>query len=296
MISPLRKSYGVNPAQYPVSPCAIVGVKLDAQGVRVWATSIGASTPTPPAGIAVDLAGNVFLTGEYMTANAQQLDFPKTRVIGPAGAISPCLIVAVKLDRNGKLLWSDWINGSSEDDVHAIAVDLLGNAYLAVETMSLDFPVTRVFGTPLGQAVDPCLIVAVKLDPSGQFVWGTAVNGSGDDEPTSMTVDLFGRVYLAGVTDSADFPFTDQTGQGKAATRMFALRLNFNGTMQQAVGIAGGSLGGVPTGIGLDALGRVYLGGYTSSGDFPVTQGAIRTQPFGKSDGFLLRLSNFSLQ
>ena len=152
---PITRSYGVNPAQYPKDPCGIVGVKLNAQGALVWATSIAASTPTPPSGIAADLAGNVWLTAEYMTENAQQLDFPKTRIIGPAGAVNPCLIVAVKLDRNGKLLWSDWINGSSADHVFGIANDLAGNSYLAVETMSLDFPITQVFGPDPGVSYNP---------------------------------------------------------------------------------------------------------------------------------------------
>ena len=136
----------------------------------------------------------------------------------------------------------------------------------------------------------------MKLDQSGQLVWSTAVTGSGEQWPAGITVDLFGRVYMTGVTDSTDFPFTDQIGQGQSATQMFALRLNFNGALQQNVGIAGGSLGGVPTGIGLDALGRLYLGGYTSSTDFPTTPGAIAGKSFGKTDAFLLRLSNFSLQ
>jgi hypothetical protein len=294
---PCSKRYGT-----PLTandPRQIFALKLDPNDNLSYLTCLNGSLEEENAHVAADWQGNA-----YLTFGSHSLDLPRTLLVGPdpakGGIVQPCLIVAVKLSSDGVLKYATWINGSDENGPVGIAADLLGNAYIAAETMSIDFPLTRLIGTPLlqqGGAVPPCLTVAIKLDSSGKPVYITGVNGSGDDEPTDIIVDALGRPYIVGVTDSADFPFTDKLGQpSQSINRMFVLRLNVLGGLRDAVGIAGGSMGATPTGIGLDLFGRVYIGGYTKSPDFPVTPGSLGTKPFGGTDAFLLRLSNFGLQ
>ena len=94
-------------------------------------------------------------------------------------------------------LYSTYLGGSGNDQANAIAVDALGNAYVAGQTNSFDFPVTP--GAPQGlQPSDtansnPSAFVT-KLNPSGnQIIYSTYIGGSCTDIAFGIAIDAAGE-------------------------------------------------------------------------------------------------------
>lgn len=191
------------------------------------------------------------------------------------------------------------------DRAHAVAVDSSGAAYVAGETMSPTFPTTPGAWQP-----DPPVSnfdgFVTKFDAAGAVVYSTFLGGTRGDAVASVAVDSTGAAYLAGNTDSADFPTTAGTLQTECTTfpatgacwAAFVTKLNASGSdlvFSTYLGGAGAAITGIGTSaldIALDTSGNVLVGGRTGPG-FPVTAGVL--QPAYPSrrhySGFISRIS-----
>lgn len=169
------------------------------------------------AGIAVDSSGSAYVTGY-----AESVNFPTT-----AGAYQTTLngatdIFVTKFSPSGtSLVYSTYLGGSylewSGNAVgvavnQGIAVDATGNAYVVGDTGSTDFPTTanafqRTCAVQTsGSCFSPFL---AKLNSNGsQLLYSTYLSGSNGDEVAALALDSAGHAYLAGITESADFPTT----------------------------------------------------------------------------------------
>jgi hypothetical protein len=190
--------------------------------------------------------------------------------------------------------------GATYSEQPLIVVDGSGDAYVSGGTTSPDFPVTPgAFQTVLNGY---CNAFVAKLDPSGSaLVYSTLLGGDGADIGTNMAVDARGETYLAGSTDSSDFPVTPGAfqrvnralGDGSSG---FVSKLNSAGSALVYSTFLGGSGISGPYGIAIDAAGDAYLAGYAYSvgygneTDFPVTPGAFETSS-GKYNGFAAKLN-----
>jgi uncharacterized protein (TIGR03437 family) len=118
----------------------------------------------------------------------------------------------------------------------------------------------------------------VKLNPSGDVVYSTYLGGSREDSANAIAVDESGSAYVVGSTQSTDFPTTagafqtafhlDSTGVGNQDG--FVVKLNPAGSGLTAATFLGGARSDGASALALDAAGMVYVGGSTSSFDFPV--------------------------
>ena len=210
------------------------------------------------------------------------------------------------------LIYSTYLGGSSNDTVHAVAVDFKGSVYLAGETVSADFPVTPgAFQSKHGgRPGNDCSIFTgcyvsdafvTKFDASGKIVYSTYLGGTGSDAAIGIAVDAQGNVFVAGTTSSSNFPVTAGAFQTTAlsnSTHVFVLKLNPTGTALVFSTLVGGSGTESVAGIRVDAAGNAYVAGTTSSLDFPVTSGGFQTAAAESSNpvlplshGFVLKLS-----
>ena len=138
-----------------------------------------------------------------------------------------------------------------------------------------------VFIAKLNKAADTLLYAAI-------------IGGSGDDAGKGIAVDASGSMYVAGSTDSTDFPVTPgAAGRSYNGERDgFLLRLDATGSrLVYATYLGGGGEDSV-AGIALDAAGAAYVAGYTASRNFPVTAGALQpTHAGGFYDAFLTKIT-----
>lgn len=187
--------------------------QLNAAGsALVYSTFLGGSGYDFGNGIAVDTAGNAYATGFAGSA-----DFPVS-----AGAFQTMSggarnAFVTKLDPTGSMLvYSTYLGGNTMDQGRAIAVDALGNAYVSGMASSTNFPLSAdAFQTTYGG--DEYDAFVSMLDPSGTtLLYSTYLGGSGVDEGFGIAVDTAGMVYVAGTTNSTDFPAT--TGAFQAAS------------------------------------------------------------------------------
>jgi hypothetical protein len=136
----------VNPIQTTPRGTDLFVAKLTPAGdALVYATYFGGTGYDNASGVAVDDAGNAYVTGY-----TESWDFPATTRIGPpaAGGISDAFVV--KVDSAGSLVYSTWIGGGYYDYANAIAVDAQGRAHVTGNTLSADFPVVNPLQPQLG--------------------------------------------------------------------------------------------------------------------------------------------------
>lgn len=127
------------------------------------------------------------------------------------------------------------------------------------------------------------------IDPV--LLYATYLGGLADDHAVGVAVDSLGSAYVAGWTQSANFPLASEA-TGDTGTNGFIAKLDVSGSTLVYVDFIGGSGGNDdnPTAIALDSSNNAYLTGYTCSGDFPIVNGFQRSMN-ACSDGFISKVS-----
>jgi hypothetical protein len=264
--------------------------KLNPSGSALaYSTFLGGSLPDSAYGIAVDAAGNAYVTGQTTSA-----DFPTT-----AGAFQTVLAGAnnafvAKLNATGSALaYSTYLGGSSIDQGSAIAVDGGGNAYVAGFTYSANFPTTMGAFQTTYSGAGAAFVTKVNAAGTG-LVYSTYLTGDGADLASGLAIDAAGNAYVTGQTGSTNFPTTPDAFQTTLAgsQNAYLTKLNGAGTGLLYSTYLGGSVSDLGTGVAIDGAGGVYLTGYTFSPSFPVTAGAFQTAFGGVIDGFVAKFSS----
>jgi hypothetical protein len=240
-----------------------------------YSTYLGGSGQDLGRGIALDGAGDAYVTGNTLSA-----DFPTT-----PGAFDTSFNViddafVTKLNPAGTaLLYSTYLGAGSTDWGYGIAVDGAGDAYVTGFTYSADFPTTPgAFDTSFNGVLDAFV---TKLNPTGTaLAYSTYLGGSSDDYGRGIAIDGAGNAYVTGPTGSFDFPTTAgafDTSYNGDVLDAFVTKLNPTGTALLYSTYLGGSGRDASGGIALDGAGNAYVTGETSSADFPTTPAAFDT-------------------
>jgi len=167
------------------------------------------------------------------------------------------------------LAYSTYIGGAGVDQAFDIAVDSDGFAYITGQTDSTDFPGPSPVQSAKGAQTD---VFVLKINQAGSaVVYGAWLGGQGADAGNEIAVNAAGNVFVAGVTNSDDFP-TKNAPQPirKGGTDAFVAKLNSAGNDLVYSTYVGGSLADSAAGLALDASGAAYLTGNTDSFDFPL--------------------------
>jgi hypothetical protein len=192
-----------------------------------------------------------------------------------------------KLNPTGSgLLYLTYIGGTGDEVGTGLDVDRWGNAYVAFETTSADYPVTPgAYQTTFagGDGTDGVYSDAAvtKLNPAGSgLVYSTYLGGSGDEcffFQCYVTVDGQGHAFLASNSLSTDFPITtgafQLTNHGGFDDTVTKLNLDGSGLIYSTYlgGSGDDSVVNVRT-IAVRQDGAAYVSGYTDSTDFPTVQ------------------------
>lgn len=206
-------------------------------------------------------------------------------------------------DRNYPLIvdpvvlpYSTYLGGNNNDYSSGIGLDAFGYVYIAGYTLSSDFPeINAYMSSTAGVNTD---IFVAKIDPtasgSNSLLYSTYLGGSDVDSSNDIVVDASGVVYIAGETDSTDFPVLNEfmTDPGDSFRDGVVTRLD---TSQSGVSsllyssYIGGDFFDVLDGIALGPGDLVYLSGYSYSSDFPVLN-AYNSANSGGGDAVVLQM------
>ena len=251
-----------------------------------YATYLGGTLADDARAVAADPAGNSYVIGSTLST-----DYPGAAASQPAGSQD---IVVTKLNPAGTaILWATYLGGQSVDTGLAIAVDAAGNVFGAGSTASTNFPVSpdapqRSLGGGSG-IIDG---IVFRLNPAGNsLAWSSFLGGSLNDLIRGIAVDPTGAVYVAGRTDSTDFPNTSRSSlPARGGGDAFVTKFNATGTAIVYSLLLGGFAFDAANAIAVDAAGAAYVAGESRSENFPVTNGALQTARRGPADAFLARV------
>jgi hypothetical protein len=243
--------------------------KLSPSGAaQVFSTYLGGSGTDTAFGIALDPAGEPYITGSTTST-----DFPKTVPTSALNGSQDAFVT--KLSANGSaLLFSFYFGGSSSDQGLAIAVDASGNAYVTGDTSSPTmFPVTP--GVIQGALAGGQNAFVAKIGSTGIVTWATYLGGNASDSGTGIAVDKANpaNVYVTGSTTSTTFPMQTPIQAnlgGPFANNAFVTELNPSGTALVYSTYLGGDSFDPATGIAVDSGGNTIVTGTSSSQNFPL--------------------------
>jgi len=289
--------------------------EIDPTGAKlVYSTLFGGNgneASVSPGGIAMDSAGDIYLAMDTQSTN---LTVAPTAAPGPyssayGGGVSDgflAIFVPTATGTTPHLKYCTYLGIFAGVTVTGVAVDSLGNAYLAGYTTNPTgtLPTTNGFQQTYGG--DPFDGFVMKILPSGNgpadLSYATFLGGSGMDQALAISVgrELPGTVYVTGITQSLDFPATGTPRFGNTAGYQTALSGASNAFLsvigQNPAGVTSllysTYLGGEQNDTGLSVFyaqpTQIYVSGSTTSANFPAL---YNFQPFsGDQDAFVTEL------
>jgi uncharacterized protein (TIGR03437 family) len=262
--------------------------------------------------IAVDASGNAYIAGATYSK-----DFPVSsgafQNTNNAYGNSATSAFVSKLNPGGTaLVYSTYLGGNPSSicnayscvykgaSAQALAIDSQGNAYVAGEAYSVDFPLTKGAFQAFNSLYGGNAFVT-KLNATGTaLVYSTYLGGTSNDGANALAVDGSGNAYVAGAAASGDFSVTMGAFQtvNKApngSSNAFVTKLNASGTALVYSTYLGGSSKGEANALTVDPSGNAYVAGTTGGTDFPVTVAAFQSTnnaaAHGGTNGFVAKLN-----
>lgn len=261
-------------------------IKLNNKGTKIsYITKLGGAKWDAVQGLVSDSVGNIYAVGTTYSP-----DFPiKSNGVQPVfGGKSDAFVI--KIDPEGKVIWSTFLGGNKDEDGRDIAIDQYGNVHIVGRTKSKDFPTTSEALQPkLKGGIDAFV---VTLDSNGKMLMSTYLGGSSDDIGFSIDLDNTGQLYIAGTTNSLDFPIKNAIHkENNGENDTFFTVIDKTKSVINFSSYFGGKETDQLYSIDLDSSGDVFIMGVTNSSNYPTTINAFQTDFGGVRDVFITRLN-----
>ncbi len=267
-----------------------------------YGSYLGGSAADAATAIALDAAGNVYVTGSTSSS-----DFPLLSPLnGACGSActqgEPAGFVAKFSPGATRLIFATFLGGSGATTPAALALDASGNIFVAGRTTAADFPTLQ----PVSAHCDQCTTDSgdgflSELSPDGsRLLASTYFGGSADDHITALALDASGNAWLAGWTLSPDLVLQQplqsacsSCSSGKSDAFLAAIapggKLLFSSYL-------GGSGEDRARALAIGPKGDIYVAGWTLSPDFPTLAALQHTcggcqLPSPQADAFLAHLA-----
>ncbi len=246
--------------------------KTDPSGTSlVYSTYLGGAHWDLGHGIAVDSSGCACVTGYTYSS-----DFPVVSGAYDENHNGGCDVFIAKLNPTGiGLEGSTLLGGSAGDYGYAIALDSAGYPYVTGNISSSNFPISvNAFADEFGGIND--VFIARFNATLATLEYSTYLGGSNGEVAYGLAVDSAGCAYVAGCTESTDFPITSGAFDAlyEGIPESFVVKLNSSGSGLEYSTFLGGSDSDYCQAIALDSAGCAYVCGRTNSSNFPITSGS----------------------
>jgi len=264
-----------------------------------YSTYLGGSADDFATSLAVDNAGSVYITGYTSSAN-----FPvssgalQTTCKNGCGATSDAFLT--KLDPTGTgIVYSTYLGGNGNDYSNSVALDAFGNAYLAGQTLSADFPVTAgalQSTCGAGNCAGGDAFVTELNSTGSALIYSTYFGGGSVDQANSIVLDSSNNAFITGYTQSTNLPVTAGVFQTSCSCAShpdaYVAELNSTGSaLVYSTYLGGSTAADVAYAVVLDSNNDAFVAGYTQSTNFPTTSGAYQTTLSSTSAGFVSKLN-----
>ena len=264
--------------------------KLDATLTQLArATYLGGSGSDTAYALARDGTGAIFVAG-----NTGSTNFP-----GTGGSAQPVAggggdaFVAQLAGDLVTLVKATFLGGAGADFAYALALDAGGAVLVAGETASTNFPGTAGGAQPVRGGASDAFVA--RLDRTlATLMRATYAGGLSDDVANALAVDGTGAVFIAGNTLSTQFPGTAGGAQAGPGGNGDAFAARFDATLAKLVQSTylGGSGLDQAFALAVDARGKAYVAGGTSSTNMPKSAGGAQSAPGGNGDAFAAMLTS----
>jgi uncharacterized protein (TIGR03437 family) len=230
----------------------------------IYSSYLGGSNWDHGQAIALDAFGNAVVGGYTLSS-----DFPVLNASQPhfGGGYSDCFLT--KVSASGALIWSTYFGGSGGDACYSVALDNAGNAYIGGSSNSQDLPLKNPIQTTTSPRTGYYTPLVAKFGSDGSLLYSSFIGGPTAGTAWSLAVVATGDIYVAG---SADGQFTTKNALQSSTQSPgtgFIMGLDPTGQTIRFGTFFGGSGMDVITGFALDAVGDIYVVGWTTSSDFP---------------------------
>ncbi|MBK9249269.1 MAG: SBBP repeat-containing protein [Ignavibacteria bacterium] len=267
--------------------------KLDSLGNFLWTKRMGGNSIEQLSSLVVDLSGQIYIAGYFRDV----ADFDPGELVfnmSAAGLDNGYDIFIVKLNESGNFIWAKQMGGTSDDLLHSLKVDIIGNIYSTGSFIGIS-EFDPGIDTLLLTSVSSRDIFVSKLDSSGNLIWVKQMGGSSRDIAYSIAVDVKGNVYTAGLfSETVDFdPGTNITtlttiGENDG----FICKLDSQGNFIWAKQLGGDSSDAVSS-LVLDNSGNIYsMGWFSGSVDFDPGPEVHILESVGQDDIFISKLDS----
>ena len=234
----------------------IFTAKFDSSGNPLWIRTADTGQSQAGSSIAVDAAGNCYVTGNISGTNT----FSGATLISP-GALS---ILLLKYNSAGTLLWARTAGGSNRDTGNAVAAESTGNVWIAAALASSNSAFANIVLTGTNPGSD---IGLAKYDSAGNVLWAERFGGPAVETATGIAVDKNGNAYLTGAFGSSNLAFGNITltnNYGVPNGALFLAKFDAYGNPLWAKG-AHGNYNVWSSAVTVDFLGNPYITGFFQS-------------------------------
>jgi len=260
---------------------------------HIYTTYIGGNHFDLATGIGVDNVGNAYVAGYTRSTN-----FPTTTSAYQQNYAGSYEGVVIQLDATGNKQYASYLGGTGYEELWQMAVGNSPLVYVVGLTSSSNFPTTANAYSSTRQNRD-AFVSVFDTTKSGNdsLVYSTLYGGSADDIGYAIAVSG-GVIYFAGTTLSTNLPLKNhiQAAYGGDSDLflgdVFAAILDPSQSGQNQLLFAtylGGSKDEIPFGVNVGNSGNMYLTGFTTSTDFPIT--TVSPAFGGDEDAFLAKLN-----
>ena len=258
--------------------------KFSQDGNLLWSTFLGGSGEDQGWGIALDANDNVIVTGITGSTNFPILNGYQS---GNRGGFYDGFLAMLNTD--GNLLWSTYLGGSGNEYTSGVTVNNQNDILVVGYTTSLDFPLKNAWYSSTSAGTYTTFVS--KYDLNGVLIANTLIGGSNNDLAYCITSDSNGNIYIAGETNSADYPIINSyQNTFNGSYDGFISEFNTTGQLVFSTYI-GGAGSDIVYGIAvhsniIDVVGQTF-----SSSNFPIKY-AFNSTFGGSNDAFVTQLTN----